>query len=144
MSFTINNLSERDGSVSIKLDLSKLDKQFKEAQKRLNMQIVADSTVYVPFAQGQLRSQVRYPDGLEGGIIEWYAPYAHYQYSGTVYTDALGRTWVGKGETKPINTGRPLTYHAPGTGARWFEQAKSKHLNDWIALAGRIAGGGNA
>ena len=135
---------EHDGNVSIELNLDRFSAQFQEAQKKLNMQIVADSTVYTPFRQGQLRSQVRYPDGLTGGLIEWYAPYAHYQYYGNVYTDATGRTYVGAGETKPINTGRPLTYHTPGTTSRWFETAKAKNLNKWIDLVKKTAGGRRA
>lgn len=133
-------INRRDGNLELTLNTSRMDANLSLAHKKLNMQIVADATPYVPFQQGQLRSQVRYPDGLDGNVIEWYAPYAHYQYYGTVYTDEAGRTWVGPGETKTVNTGRPLTYHEAGTTSKWYEAAKQAHINDWKRLVQRTVG----
>lgn len=130
------------GNIAAELDTSRFDSNFKEAQKRLNVLIVADTTPYIPFQQGQLRSQVRYPQGLSGNEIEWYAPYAHYQYYGEVLTDENGSTYVGKGEVKTVHTGRPLTYREPNTGAFWFETAKKNHKREWIAEVKRISGKG--
>lgn len=73
------------GNVHIKFDTKRIDGNLKEAQKKLNMQIVADSEPYVPFQQGTLRSSVRYPQGIDGGEIEYNTPYAHYLYQGEVY-----------------------------------------------------------
>lgn len=133
-------IHQTNGNITIDLDMSRINGNLTEAHKKLNMQVVADATPYTPFQQGQLRSQIRYPNGLSGDLIEWYAPYAHYQYYGTVYTDTLGRTFVNAGETKNVNTGRPLSYHEPGTGDHWVERAKQTHLSDWIALVKRTVG----
>lgn len=126
------------------VDTNRFDKQYREAHKRLNMLVVGDSTPFIPFQQGQLREQVRYPDGIYGDVVEWYAPYAHYQYYGTLYTDELGRAYVGEGEVKTVNTGIPLNYSEPGTGDHWFENAKNQYKSQWIKEIRRIAGGGNA
>ena len=108
------------GSVHIELNLDRIAGNLDKAQAALNQQIVADSTPYIPFRQGTLRSQVRYPDGMSGGSIEWYAPYAGW--------------W-----SPPVKypTGRKLQYHEPGTGAKWFETAKTEHLHDWEELVKR-------
>ena len=127
--------------VSAEVNTQRFDNQFRAAKKRLNILVVTDSTPFVPFQQGQLRSQTRYPDGIYGDYVEWYAPYAHYQYNGTVLTDEAGRTFVGAGEVKPIDTGRPLNYTEPGTGDHWFEQAKEQNINKWTREVKRIAGG---
>jgi len=124
--------------VSADINTDNFDRNFKEAHKKLNMQIVADCTPLIPHQQGQLRSQVRYPDGIYGDYIEWYAPYAHYQYEGEVLTDESGRTFVEAGVTKPVHTGRPLSYSEPGATDHWFERAKEQNLSKWKALVNRI------
>ena len=78
-------LDTKVGDVEIKLDTSRIDDNLLEAQKLLNMQVVADSAPFVPFRQGALRNSVRYPDGVYGGTIEYDTPYAHYLYKGIVY-----------------------------------------------------------
>ena len=130
------------GRVSAEVNTARFESQYKKAQQKLNMMVVADSTPHVPIQQGQLRSQVRYPEGLSGEIIEWYAPYAHYQYSGEVLTDEKGRTYVEAGTPKTVHTGRALNYHEPDTGDHWFEKAKQENGKKWIDTVKRIAGGG--
>lgn len=131
------------GSVHIELNLDRITGNLDKAQIALNQQIVADSTPYIPFQQGALRSQVRYPDGMSGGTIEWYAPYAHYQYMGEVYgpnipiKDAEGNITGWWSPPTKYPTGRKLQYHEPGTGAKWFEMAKAEHLHDWEELVKR-------
>lgn len=134
------------GSVRIKFDTKRIDWNVKKAQELLNMQIVADSEPYVPFRQGALRSSVRFPQGVDGGEIEYNTPYAHYLYQGEVYgpnipiKDAQGNItgWMSPPSKSP--TGRRIQYHAPSTSDHWFEKAKSEHLNDWIDLVKRTVG----
>lgn len=134
------------GSVHIKLDTKRIDRNIKKAQELLNMQIVADSEPYVPFRQGALKSSVRFPQGIDGGEIEYNTPYAHYLYQGEVYgpnipiKDAQGNItgWISPPSKSP--TGRRLQYHTPGTSDHWFEKAKSEHLNDWVDLVKRTVG----
>ncbi len=128
--------------VQAQLNTNRFDSNFKRAKKRLNMLVVGDSTPYIPFQQGQLRSQVRYPDGIYGDYIEWYAPYAHYQYNGTVLTDEMGRTFVEAGQTKTVDTGRPLSYKENGTTDHWFEEAKRVHYKEWEREIRTICGRG--
>lgn len=130
------------GNVHIKFDTKRIDGNLKEAQAKLNMQIVADCEPYVPFQQGALRSSVRYPQGIDGGEIEYNTPYAHYQYESEVYSpnipikDAHGNItdWFSPPSVKKQPTGRKLQYHHPGTTGRWFEVAKEKKLDSWVKL----------
>lgn len=72
----------------------------------------------------------------EQGFVAWNTPYARYQYYGYVMTDENGRTWVGRGETKPIvHRDWPLEYdHSqnPNAGSFWFERMKANHTQDII------------
>ena len=129
------------GSVNIKLDTGRMDRNLRNAQKLLNLQVVADCDEYIPMSQGALRGSVRYPDGLYGGCIEYNTPYAHYQYMGELYLTADGRSWAHKYEKK-YPTGTPLNYNAAGTSDHWFEKAKAAHGNEWVDLVRREAGKG--
>lgn len=129
------------GNVDIKIDTSRIDGNLKEAQKLLNMQIVADCTPLIPFQQGALRNSVNYTQGIYGGEIEWNTPYAHYQYIGELYLAENGSSWAKKYEKKhPV--GKPLAYHTPGTTDHFFDEAKEQHGKEWVDLVKRTAGKG--
>lgn len=61
-------LDTKVGDVEIKLDTSRIDDNLLEAQKLLNMQVVADSAPFVPFRQGALRNSVRYRRSPRGSV----------------------------------------------------------------------------
>lgn len=139
-------LNTHVGNVDIKIDTKRIDRNLKEAQKLLNEQIVADCDPLIPFRQGALRNSVNYPQGIYGGEIEYNTPYAHYQYIGEVYgpnipiNNAEGNItgWYSPPKKQP--EGRPLSYHAKGTGDHWFEKAKEQHGDDWIRLVKQTVG----
>lgn len=136
------------GNVDIKIDTSRIDKNLKECQKLLNMQIVADCNPLIPFQQGALRNSVNYPQGIYGGEIEYNTPYAHYQYQSVVYSpnipikDSEGNItgWFSPPGQKKQPTGRTLQYHTPGTTGKWFEVAKERNLQSWVRLVKETAG----
>lgn len=136
------------GNVDIKIDTSRIDRNIKEAQKLLNEQVVADCDPLIPFQQGALRNSVNYPQGVYGTEIEWNTPYAHLQYTGIVYgpnipiKDSEGNITGWYSPPKKHSTGRPITYHTPGTGKEWFETAKQRHAADWLRLVRETAGKG--
>ena len=67
------------GCADIHIDTKRIDNNIRNAQKLLNMQVVADCDEYIPMAQGALRGSANYPDGIYGGQVAWNTPYAHYQ-----------------------------------------------------------------
>ena len=129
------------GCVDIHIDTSRIDNNIRNAQKSLNMQVVADCDEYIPMQQGALRGSVNYPDGIYGGEIAWNTPYAHYQYMGELYLTEDGRSFAFRGERK-YPTGLPLQQHHPGTADHWFEAAKQAHGEQWIDLVKREVGKG--
>ncbi len=139
-------LNTRIGNVDIHIDTKRIDKNLKEAQKLLNMQVVADCDPLIPFQQGALRNSVNYPQGIYGGEIEYNTPYAHYQYMGEVYGpnipiyDSGGNLTGYFSPPKKQPTGRPLHYHTEGTGDHWFEKAKEQHKDDWVRLVKETVG----
>ncbi len=134
------------GSVDIRFNTERIERNIREAQKLLNMQVVADCDPLIPFQQGALRNSVNYPQGIYGGEIEYNTPYAHYMYEGKVYgpnipiRDAEGNItgWYSPPNKRP--TGRSLTYHTSGTGDHWFSKAKEMHKDEWVDLVKRTAG----
>ena len=129
------------GCVDIHIDTSRIDNNIRNAQKALNMQVVADCDEYIPMQQGALRGSVHYPDGIYGGEIAWNTPYAHYQYMGELYLTEDGRSFAFRGERK-YPTGLPLQQHHPGTADHWFDRAKQSHCEQWIDLVKREVGKG--
>lgn len=134
------------GSVDIKIDTSRIDRNLKEAQKLLNLQVKADCEPLVPFQQGYLRGSAHFPDGVYGGVLQYDGPYAHYLYQGEVYGpnipkfDDEGHLIGYWSPPKKNPTGRPLTYHTEGTGDHWFEKAKEQHKDDWVRLVKQTVG----
>ena len=129
------------GCVDIHIDTSRIYNNIRNAQKALNMQVVADCDEYIPMQQGALRGSVNYPDGIYGGEIAWNTPYAHYQYMGELYLTEDGRSFAFRGERK-YPTGLPLQQHHPGTADHWFDRAKQAHCEQWIDLVKREVGKG--
>lgn len=132
------------GSVHIYIDTGRIEGNIREAQKKLNEQIVADCTPLVPFQQGALRNSFDYPKGIYGGEITWGGekkdvPYAHYQYMNNLYLTEDGRSWAHKDEKK-YPTGKQLSYHTPGTTGKWFDVAKEQHLQSWVDLVKKTVG----
>lgn len=136
------------GNVDIDITDARLRRNLKEAQKLLNMQIVADCDPMIPFQQGALRNSVNYPQGIYGGEIEYNTPYAHAVYEGFVFTpnipikDSAGNitSWFSPPGKKKQKTDRKMQIHTPGTTDHFFEKSKEQHKQEWIDLVKRTAG----
>ena len=136
----------RTRNADIDISTDRIENNAREAQKLLNLQIVADCDPLIPFQQGALRSSVNYPKGLYGDEIEWNTPYTHYQYTGEIYgpniplRDSGGNTigWYSPPVKHPI--GRKITYHQPGTTDHWFDKAKEIHKDEWLRLVRQTVG----
>lgn len=115
------------------LDLRDLDKRLDTAQESLINQIKEDTEKYVPAKSLDLTNSA-HPENYNQELV-WNGPYARFQYGGKVMTDERGRTWVGKGEKKPIVTNRNLVYRKdvhPDARSHWFDAAEKRHKNEWI------------
>lgn len=127
------------GNVDIQLNTNRIDRNLKNAQKKLDEDVLKDTTPYVSKGgTGYLRGSGHVVPG--GGEVVWEGPYAHFQYVGYVRTDENGRVWVGENEQKPILTDRPLKYQQPGAEKEFFEAAKRDHKEEWISDARKEVG----
>lgn len=139
------------------LETKELERNKLIAQKKLNLRIVKDSEPYVPMKSGRLRRSVTFPEGAYGEWIEYGThlprPYARYQYFGEVYGPNIPVFkgdrivgWRSKSPKRP--TGRELGvpgtwkgwkfgYTTNGTQHHWFDEAKNRHMNDWVNLVRR-------
>ena len=131
----------------INISLARFRRNLPEAQRWLTSQVAADCTNFIPFRNGTLRSSVMFPEGLDGGQIEWNTPYAHYMYEGEVYinpkhnasgfigADGMWHGWKGK----KVPSGKPLSYYTAGTGDHWFDRAYEAYGDSWIEGVKKIA-----
>ena len=92
------------------------EQRLERAQERalfvLANQVQADSNNYVPELSGDLK---RYSIvSNDNRSVIWTQPYARFQYYGNF-----------------------TNYTKPGTGPRWDEVAKSRHLDSWLRIVGR-------
>lgn len=118
-------------NISINFDTKYIEKRFEKAQKKLVESVKKDTEEFVP-ADSLALTNTAIIRGTDE--IVYTKPYAHYQYMGLVRTDELGRTFVGKGETKPILTSRPLKYQThihPFAGSHWGEKSLRKNKDKW-------------
>ena len=87
-----------------------------------------------------LVDESRTEDG--GRRVVFPGPYARYQYGGYVMVDPeTGSPFAKEGATKVL-TNRRLTYSQPMATDHWFDEAKARHGQYWIAEVKRRAGGG--
>lgn len=107
-------------------------------QRTINDAVIRECRPYVPASPRRSLGFSVISD-IDKGQVIWETPYARYQYYGKVMTDELGRTWVGKGEKKPIiHEDWLLTYDQAQNqlaGAYWFERMKADRLNDVLEEA---------
>lgn len=119
------------GNVDINIDTSRIDRNIREAQKKLNEDVLRDTTPYVPKGgTGYLRGSGHIPDPY-GGEVVWDANYAHYIYMGELYLAANGSSWAKQYEKK-FPSGKPLDIKKPYED-HFFEAAKRDHFDEWLA-----------
>ena len=135
-------INQHIGSVDIKLDTKRIERNFRKAQAALNIAVGTDCTPLVPIGgTGDLRKSFKYGNGdIHSNFVEWDSPYAHYMYMGIVYgpnipvKDSAGNIigWVSPNKKYP--TKRKLHYGESGTTDHWFEKTKNKNLQKWIDI----------
>ena len=82
---------------------------FAQAQAALDTQVLKDSNLFAPKAEGNLRTSGRVDSP---GNISYNEPYSRYQY------------YLHEG----------AHYTTPGTMAKWFEHAKALYKKAWLGI----------
>lgn len=91
------------------------------AQAAIDTQVIKDSNVFCPQAEGTLQSSAITASRVGQGFVAWATPYARRLYRNPQFNFSKDKN--------------------PNARGLWFEAAKAVHLKDWLALANREAGG---
>lgn len=132
-----------DGNVQFVLNLDRFARQFQKAQWLLGEMVLESCKPFMPFLTGSMTQRSHTEDG--GRKVIFPGPYARFQYMGKVMVgEVTGSPWARKGERKRV-IDRNLQYTKtfnPDATDHWFDAAKARDGEKWVAEVKREAGGG--
>lgn len=136
------------GNVNMKLDLSRFEQQYKDAQFTLDSKVMEDMQPYMPMQTGTFINVTKAMSAALAGsgmVCAGAPPMGRFLYEGKVMVDPeTNSPWARKGAKKVV-TERDLQYNKnahPKATDHWFDEAKKQHEEEWITLTKKIAGGG--
>lgn len=143
-----------EGDIKVKVNLSRFERQYQEAQYALDGMVMKSMEPYIPKQGGVLYARtIGESAALQGtGLVCAAAgPYGRFIYEGKTMVDILtGSPWARKDAKKVLvsqysgqtNAKENLTYSNARTVPHWFDEAKKKDCKEWVKSVKRIAGGG--
>lgn len=140
----LKDISFVDGSVDVKINFERFEKQIGEAQYWLDNAIMASMEQFMPKDTGVFVNVTRAMSAAiagSGTVIGGAPPAGRYLYMGKVMVDpATGSPYARKG-AKKIVTSRDITYSNPKATPFWFETAKQRYGDAWVKGVKAKAGG---
>lgn len=118
-------------------DIKRFNGQYSRAQVWLDNAVLKDSTPYVPMLTGALYKTGTLGTTLGEGVVQWIAPYAHYQYYGKAMSGPKYGPKYYNGKDLHINKSE----HSQAQPF-WFEAAKAQNKSIWIRGVQTLAAGG--
>lgn len=132
----------------IKVDFSRIEKQFQKAQKSLDLRVMQDMEKFMPKESGtfiQVTQGMSKAIAGSGKVIAAAPPTGRFLYYGKVMVDPVTNSpWAQKG-AKKVLTNRSIVYSKsanPQAQAKWFEPAKKQYGKEWVDIVKEEAGGG--
>ena len=145
--FKFKDINVTGRHVRTKVDMSRFEKNFQDAQKWLDNQVMTSMLPFMPRVTGTFINNTREKSiSLAGsGIVcAGYKPQGQFLYGGKVMVDPVtGSAWARK-DTGKVLTNKPLTYSNPQATPQWFETAKRRDGDMWVREVKKRAGGNNA
>lgn len=133
------------GDIKIKLNFDRLNKNFEKAQYRLDSQVMLDMIPLMPFNTGTFRNKTAGMSATLAGsgiVIAATPPQGRFLYYGKVMVDPeTGSAWARPGARKVV-TEKPLNYSNPQAVPKWFEEAKRRHVKEWVDIVKETMGEG--
>lgn len=141
------------GDIKVKVNLDRFSRQYQDAQKFLDMQVMHDMKPYMPFVTGTFYNVTKgISDSMAGtGMVCAAAgPYGRFLYEGKTMVDIVtGSPWARKDAKKVLvsqyggqtKAKEDLTYSNPKATPHWFDTAKKNHSKAWVKGVKRRAGG---
>lgn len=132
-------------NIEVKVDLSRFEKQYGDAQFALDSAVMKDMSSYMPQRTGTFINVTKAMSASiagSGTVIAAAPPMGRFLYEGKVMVDPLtGSPWARPGAKKDV-TNRDLDYFNPKATPHWFDTAKKNHGESWVREVKKIAGGG--
>lgn len=146
------------GDIKVNVNLSRFEKQYRDAQFWLDSQVMTDMVPYMPHQTGTFVNITRAMSAAlagSGEVVAAAPPYGRFLYEGKKMVDIQ----TGKGPRKiPTGPGEyvwryrkgaklkateeDLTYSNPKATPHWFDTAKDQNLKAWVKGVKKRAGGG--
>ena len=155
-SFSIVN-----GDVQIKVDLSRFERQFRDAQFALDSAIMTSMVPFMPMEAGNFIQRTRMISASMAGtgtVCAAAPPMGRFLYEGKVMVDSETGRGAFPIENSPgeiifrfrkgaklVATDKALNYFKganPQVTDHWFDKAKKQDLKQWVSLVKKTAGGG--
>lgn len=142
---------------TMEIDLSRMENHLKNAQYELDSTIMEDMVPFMPMQAGIFIDETRArSDAIAGSgkVVAAAPPYGRFLYYGkTMVDETTGSTWARRGAKKVLvseysgktNAKEDLQFAKsshPNATSKWFEEAKRRHLFEWILKTKKKAGGG--
>lgn len=138
----------KGADIELEVDLSRFDKQYGEAQYELDSAVMLSMEKYMPKRDGVFINVTKGMSASLAGsgiVVAAAPPFGRFLYEGKVMVGEKSRSaWAKKGEQKEV-IDKNLNYDKsanPDVTDHWFDEAKKNHLNAWLKLAKKTAGGG--
>lgn len=133
------SVSYVSGNILCQISLDRFSKQFAEAQQWLGDRVLEGCRAVMPHHTGVLQQESHTEDS--GKQVVFPGPTARFLYMGKVMVgEETGSPWARKGEKK-VTTDRSIQYSNPQATDHWFDEAKARNGDYWIAGVKKIAGG---
>lgn len=144
--FHFKDISVVKGDTKVNIKLDRFSDQFQRAQYWLDSQVMNDMVPLMPHVSGMFVNLTRARSAAlagSGQVVAAAPPYGRFLYYGKVMVDPETGSPFARKDVKKIVTDRPLKYSNPNAVPEWFEEAKKRHLSQWVEGVKKIAGGGN-
>lgn len=127
--------------MDVTVDLTRIEKNIKQAQFALDVQIMRDYEPLMPRQSAgfiQLTHAKSMAIAGTGRVYAGVAPMGHYLHTGKLMVDPVTRSaWARKG-VKKVYTSKDLRLWYPTAQKQWSEVAKRIHMKEWIRLCQQI------
>ena len=138
----------KGADIEVDIDLSRFEKQYGEAQFKLDSAVMTSMIKYMPKETNTFINVTKaMSDSIAGSgtVVAGAPPFGRFLYEGKVMVDPETRSpWARKGVKKEV-TDKNLNYNKskhPNVTDHWFEKAKANHLKSWVNLTKKVAGKG--
>lgn len=132
-------------NLEMRINLSRFEKQYEDAQKKLDSIVMTDMKPYMPKQTGtfvNITSAQSASLAGSGTVVAAAAPMGRFLYEGKVMVDPLTGSPFARPGAKKVVTDRDLKYSNPKATPHWFDTAKENHGKSWVREVKKIAGGG--